>query len=278
MGHDGPLVVTGANGFIGRQVVAALAAAGRDVIAVSRTAPQPAPRVEALRVKTYLAAPFPKDAVLIHLAGAQGEVSDEVELVKALTGRAHGRLVFASSALVYGDHRARPWREDDGATANGDYARGKLACEAVVLSAGGSVARLANVYGPGMADTTVLSDILRQIPGEGPLALRNGAPIRDYLSVVDAAAGLIALARQTVAGVVNIGTGRGTSVGGLAHLALAMARQGARPVSSEPAEPHRRSHCVLDITKAATDLRWRPRVDLAAGILATMEGRPWRSA
>ena len=47
--------------------------------------------------------------------------------------------------------------------------------------------RLANVYGPGMAANNVMSDILGQVPGDGPLVVRDIAPVRDYLWIEDAA-------------------------------------------------------------------------------------------
>ena len=40
-----------------------------------------------------------------------------------------------------------------------------------VLASGGAVARLSNLYGPGMSDTNVLSAMLRQLNENGPMRL-----------------------------------------------------------------------------------------------------------
>jgi UDP-glucose 4-epimerase len=273
-------VVTGASGFIGRATVAALASRGLPVLAVSRRYVDLGKFIKTVQVTSYadLAVPMPA-CVLLHLAEPRhvGEAAHEDARLRAerhgalaaLLAKGWTHVVYASSAVVYGDGGSAPRRVGEPIAPHGAYAATKAANEQAVLAAGGTVARLANVYGPGMASNNVLSDILRQIPGQGPVMLRDLAPVRDYLWVDDAAAGLVALAAARRGGVVNLGTGIGTSVGDLAGRALACAGEAGRPVvASETAG--RTSYLVLDISDTAAQAGWSPEVALDDGLRRLM--------
>jgi nucleoside-diphosphate-sugar epimerase len=164
-------------------------------------------------------------------------------------------VVYASSAAVYGDGVSRPRRTDEPVIPVNAYARAKAICEAEVLAAGGAVARLANLYGPGMAANNVISDILRQIPGTGPLTVRDGAPVRDYLWVDDAARGIADLAS--------------TRAGEVARIALDLAGQSERQVvaSAPTVTP---SHLILDVSATVAMLGWRSKVSLEEGLKALL--------
>ena len=64
-------VITGANGFIGRSLVAHAKSKGAHVVAVSRTEYSHGPDIEAVTVPDYRDTPVPENAVLIHLAGTR---------------------------------------------------------------------------------------------------------------------------------------------------------------------------------------------------------------
>jgi UDP-glucose 4-epimerase len=257
-------------------VVAQLAQSGEPVTRVARCELAPERGVVDLCIRGYDALPARMEhAILIHvgepadIAAAEVGAAAHVEAMHSMLGtlltRRFARIVYVSSAAVYGDAVAAPRRPDEATAPCGAYARGKAACEAEALAAGGAVARLSNLFGPGMARGTLIADVLAQVPGQGPLRLRDAAPVRDYLWIEDAARALIACARRPVAGIVNVGTGIGTSAGALARLALGLAGESDRPVvSSAPAE--RTSHLVLDIERARVQLDWEPRTSLADGL------------
>ncbi len=278
-GHT--VVITGANGFIGRSLVAHAKSKGAHVVAVSRTEYSHGPDIETVTVSDYGDTPVPENAVLIHLAGTrdvgkaeragpQG-VSEARDLALALAGRMYRHRVLASSAVVYGDGESQPHDPDTPtANPNGYYAMGKRAAEDVFLGAGGAVARLANVYGPGMASNNVISDVLSQIPGSLPLMLRDGSAIRDFLWVEDAAAGLYALATQGHRGIFNIGSGQAISVSELVGLVLSESGQGDRAIKSEPrlTAP---SCCTVDIEKTIRETGWQPKMPLDRGLARLLE-------
>jgi UDP-glucose 4-epimerase len=242
----------------------------------------PEPGVMNLRIAAYEALPERMDdAILIHAgeladiaaAEARGEEHGDAmrRMLDTLLARGFAGVIYVSSAAVYGDSIARPRRPDEAIAPNGSYARAKADCEAEVLARGGTVVRLANLFGPGMARNTVVMDVLSQIPGTGALALRDEAPMRDYLWVDDAARAIAAGATRETSGVLNVGTGIGTSAGGLARRALDLAGEGNRPViSTKPSG--RVSHLVLDIAATEAALAWSPRMSLECGLTQMLAG------
>lgn len=258
------VVVTGASGFVGRALMSQLSKDGLSVTGLSRR------RVSGLAtVANYADTPMPDDAVLVHLAqwrdASASFDEDDIELCRKLSNRPWRHIVYASSAIVYGDAKGYPRRPEELVSATSDYTRVKLACEEVVSNVGGTCLRLANIYGPGMAADTVISDILRQIPGDGPLRLRNVSPIRDFLWIEDAARCLSAACRTMPGGILNAGSGSRMAVGDVARLALTLVGEVSRPVVGT-GSLGRASCLTLDITKTRSMLNWAPEVDISAGL------------
>jgi UDP-glucose 4-epimerase len=263
----GPVVVTGAAGFVGRSLLKILAGEGVPAVAVTRRATP-----GAVRVADYADTPAPKGAVLVHLAQPRDASAsadpDQLRTCSALADKPWSHVVYASSAAVYGDGETHAHRPDEAVQPVSAYARAKLECERAFEQAGATTVRLANLYGPGMAPNNVLADILRQIPGTGPLKLRDLAPVRDFLWIDDAARCLAAACGARPGGVLNAGTGRGVSVAELARLALQAAGESSRAVVAER-DGGRASTLILDISSTRAALGWAPRVALEQG-LATL--------
>jgi len=271
------VIVTGASGFLGGFVMRAFAAAGVPATGVARSA---RPASSMVRVTEY--ADAPTGNVLVHLAetrdrnAAQSAGHNYVEHVVAtlerLIAKGYGRIIYVSSALVYGDESAVPRRSGDPVFARDLYTRAKLDCEARVLEVGGVVARLSNLYGPGMAANNVVSEILDQIPGEGPVRVQDDTPVRDFIWVGNAALALVTMARSDCRGIYNVGTGTGVSIGELAHLALQLAGQPGRAVAAW--RPSGAFSCnVLDIAETVERLGWRPRTTLHEGMQTLLQNR-----
>ena len=272
------IVVTGASGVLGRAVVGALAQrTGVRVQAVSRQ-----PMADAVRVQSY--ADAPAGDVLIHLAeeadrakvaalGAAYE-SSAVQTIEDLVSRSYARVIYASSAVLYGDASSDPHVPDDAVFVTDAYTRLKRAAELAVLdSSRGVVARLTNVYGTGMSSRNVIGTILGQIPGSGTLVVMDTTPVRDFLWVHDAAEAFAALATATAAqGIFNVATGVGTSIGGVARLALEIAGETGREVAGTGSG--RVSTIVARDPRLNRQYGWHPLVGLRDGLASLLSTSP----
>lgn len=263
------VVVTGASGFLGRALMRKLAHDGIDVVGVSRHSLQP----EHVQVASY--ADAPDGDVLVHLAeasdrrwaemNAQVYEQEALRTLESLLGKGFGRVVYASSAVLYGDQSEELRRVEDPVHIVDTYTRIKYASEQAVLRGKGVVARLVNLYGPGMAEGNVLSAILKQVPLEGPIRVLDVTPVRDFLWIEDAADVFAGMALGKASGIFNVGTGLGTSILELAHIVLSAAGQTGRTVESGY-QGIRRSQLAVDIAQTAAAFGWRPTTALPKGI------------
>lgn len=268
------IVVTGASGFLAGEVVRQLRTQGRDVIAVSRK-----PRAGCVQVDTY--SQLPAGDILVHLAEERDRAQAEnagkryleiaQQTLKDMLSKRWRRIIYSSSAVLYGDTKGSPSKVEDSTHALDIYTSIKQFGEETVLETGaGVVARLANVYGPGMAKGNVVSTILDQVETANPLEIWDGRPIRDFVWISDAAAAIVAMTSEEEAsyaykGVYNVGSGEGISIADLAHLALKVV--GRTDVSVKALKPQKRSsYLVLDIEDTMRTWGWHPRVSLLQGI------------
>ena len=136
-----PLVlVTGASGFLAGALLRRLRALGVPALGVARRRGG-----DWLQVDAYQEAPA--TPVIVHLAetahrGDHNAAGDSAaaamtDALQALLQRRPSRLVYASSAAVYGDEADTPRREGDPVFAADSYARMKLAHERLVTGTAG---------------------------------------------------------------------------------------------------------------------------------------------
>lgn len=248
------VLVTGAAGFIGSHTSDRLLAAGHTVTGVDNfrtgrranltaalTAPQFALHeldVAAPGVLAALVDRLRPDAI-IHLA-ALVSVQESMENpdlnyslnlhathLVAEAARRHGvkRLVFASSAAIYGDTTDLPIREATEKRPISPYGAAKLASEAVLLGHGAAYGitvrcqRYFNVFGPRQDPASPYSGVIsifdrRYREGNPVTIYGDGQQTRDFISVHDVArANTIAATQPGIAsGAANICTGRATSL------------------------------------------------------------------
>jgi UDP-glucose 4-epimerase len=246
---SGATWVTGANGFIGRHVVAELARRGEPVAGIGHGGwAEPAWRAAGLRAwlnadidaasLTALAQVAGPPRAVIHLAGGASvaaslraphedfhrTVATSLALLDWLRGFAAGvPVVFASSAAVYGEGHAGRIAESAPVDPVSPYGAHKammeLASMAFARSYGLRVAviRLFSVYGPGL-EKQLLWDLCGKLAAGGQVQLSgSGREQRDWLHVADAAR-LLADARAWAASadgcplILNGGTGNGVEI------------------------------------------------------------------
>lgn len=303
------VLVTGAAGFIGSHTVERLLDAGCRVIGVDnlRTGKlenlgaalaHDGFRFEQLDVLEEgaldrLAEQARPDAVL-HLA-ALVSVPESIENPEenfrlnvlatetvAACARRHriDRLVFASSAAVYGTDSDAPVKESSGCEPKSPYGAAKLASEALLLGYARAFGltvrcqRYFNVYGPRQDPTSPYSGVISRFAANWtdgtPIVIHgDGGQTRDFISVRDVAeANWLALAQPGIrSGVANICTGERVSLNTLADTFQRITgRAGERRYGAPRSGDIR--HSVGAPELAAKDLGFRALVPLERGLAA----------
>jgi UDP-glucose 4-epimerase len=187
------------------------------------------------------------------------------------------RLVFASSASVYGDPEKLPMHEDDTLRPMTPYCISKRAGEDLLgfyeRSKGLNwvALRFFNVYGPGQKTTAYYTSVINHFVnrlrnGQPPVIDGKGEQSMDFIHVHDIATATIAALESQQGNVpVNIGTGLDTSVTDLAWILIE-----AVGVDVEPQFNPRDvlvSRRAADITRAKEVLGWEPTIPVKEGMI-----------
>ncbi|HTF89657.1 MAG TPA: SDR family oxidoreductase [Planctomycetota bacterium] len=230
MRHARRLLVTGASGFLGAQIVARAASGGFEVIAQVHRAPMPAWQKHPVETtilelasdeELERALEAIQPAIVIH-AAARSRVADcerdpdlarrvNVDATTAIARwcAAHAaRLVHASTDLVFGAVAAPSggFRESDSPAPLSTYGRTKLAAEHAVLEGDprALVVRLPLLVGPSQARGLGASDSVLAAVDRGLLPALFEDEWRTPLDVRSAAEALIELASGELAGILHV--------------------------------------------------------------------------
>ena len=315
------ILLTGATGYIASHTWLALQAAGFAVVGVddfSNSSPEVLDRLQRLSGQRpvfeqasvcdagAMAGVFARHAIaaVVHFAAfkAVGESTAQplayyrnnlgglVTTCQAMLGQGCRRIVFSSSATVYGDPQRLPITEDSPLQATNPYGQTKLMGETILRDLGAADAqwqtaclRYFNPVGahesgligedphgtpnnlmPYVAQVAVGRRARLSVYGND-YPTPDGTGVRDYIHVSDLADGHVAALRRLLDSpgsvTVNLGTGRGHSV-----LALVAAYAGAsgRPVPYDivARRPGDVAACWADPTLARQLLGWQAGHDL----------------
>ncbi|MFN8840983.1 MAG: UDP-glucose 4-epimerase GalE [Burkholderiales bacterium] len=320
---SGSILVTGGAGYIGSHTVLELLQSGFDVVVLdnlSNASPESLERVAAItgRRATLVVGDIRDEALLkrmlaerpfdavIHFAGLKAvaesvdkplayydnNVAGTTTLLRCMDTAGVRRIVFSSSATVYGDPESVPIREDAKTGATNPYGRTKWFVEFVLQDLAKSDARwsignlryfnpvgahpsgrigedpqgIPNNLMPFVAQVAVgRREKLSVFGGDWPT--RDGTGVRDYIHVVDLAQGHIAALRRVfeVPGfwTVNLGTGNGYSV---LDMVKAFERASGRPVPYAIVDrrPGDIAECYADPAVAERLLGWRAKLGIDA--------------
>ncbi|MCW3841312.1 NAD-dependent epimerase/dehydratase family protein [Micromonospora yasonensis] len=190
----------------------------------------------------------------------------------------HGvkRLVFASSASVYGDPKKLPMHEDDRLDPLTPYCISKRAGEDLLgfyqRSKGLNwiALRFFNVYGPGQKPTAYYTSVINHFVkrlknGEPPVIDGKGEQSMDFIHVHDIARSVVAAMEAEQGNVpINIGTGLDTSIASLAEILIKAVGVDVQP-QFNPREVLV-SRRAADITRAREVLGWEPTIAVEDGM------------
>jgi len=184
------------------------------------------------------------------------------------------KVVFASSAAVFGNTIKIPISENTERKPINPYGMTKLSDELLAkkyADLGTKIIglRYFNVYGPrqNIDYAGVITKFLEKISNKkSPIIFGDGSQTRDFIFVSDVArANLHAMKSEHTNDFYNIGTGTSLSVKELAHIMILLSELPLEPKNSELPEGDIISS-QADITKAKTDLSWKPEVVLEDGL------------
>jgi UDP-glucose 4-epimerase len=312
-------LLTGGAGYIGAHVLRAFRTAGLDVVVLDDLSTGTAERVPP-DVPLIRASVLDRDAVelvlreygvtgVVHLAGKKAVEQSVREplryyrengggllaLLQGMEGAGVRRLVFSSSAAVYGEPALSPVKEEGPTVPVSPYGRSKLLGEWMVGDAArtgmiGAVSlRYFNVVGcaePALADSgssnlfpRVLDAIEQQ---ERPVVFGtdyptpDGSCVRDYIHVADLARAHVAATDLTAPGthhVLNVGCGRGYTV--LEVLQMFAEVTGLdRPPRLSARRPGDPPAMVADPGRAQTLLGWSAEHGLREMVASTWGAAP----
>lgn len=317
------VLVTGGAGYIGSHTCVELLDAGYDIVVVdnlSNSKPEVIKRIRAITGKDFrfypvdildkpaLSAVFMDNRIeaVIHFAGlkAVGEsvevplryyhnnVAGTLVLCQVMEEFGVKKIVFSSSATVYGTPEKVPIKEDAPLAPVNPYGRTKLMIEQILQDLHESdqhwsvaLLRYFNPIGahesgrigedPNGIPNNLMPYITQVAVGKLPVLrvfgsdypTHDGTGVRDYIHVVDLAVGhlraLEKLQQDPGVHVYNLGTGRGYSV--LDVIAAFEQASGIKiPYEIAPRRAGDVAACYADPTKAKRELGWEAKRDLLA--------------
>jgi UDP-glucose 4-epimerase len=216
----------------------------------------------------------PTESLDVNLMGTQN--------VLDAAGRAGvRRIIYASSASVYGNPTSLPMRETDPLAPITPYCVAKLAGEQMLAfyarrtNMSWLALRFFNVYGPGQPTdayytSVVLTFLDRIVRGESPVIDGKGEQTMDFVHVFDVAQSVgMALDGNATGEALNVGTGTQTSIAELADLLV-------RSVGSDAVPIFRPREVLVTQREASVDrirevLGWYPTIDVEHGIRSILD-------
>lgn len=315
------ILITGGAGYIGSSTCIELLNAGEEIVIAdnfSNSKPAALDRIKEITgadFKFYKADMREEDALeeifeqndireVIHFAGlkAVGEsvekplmyydnnVAGTVNLLKKMSAHGVKRMVFSSSATVYGAPKSVPIKEDFPLSTTNPYGATKLMIEDILRDVcfadkdfSAALLRYFNPIGahqsgrigenPNGIPNNIMPRLLNVALGKQPYMTvygddyptKDGTGVRDYLHVTDLAAGHLAalkwVRQNKGAEPFNLGTGTGYSVLDIIH-ALEKAIGREIPFKVTPRRPGDVPECYADASKALKVLGWKAHKNL----------------
>ncbi len=296
------VIVTGAAGFIGYHTTLVLLKNNYTVIAIdnlSRGKKGRLDKIEKEGGETIIADIRDKEQMnkiirrtdsLVHLA-ALVSVEESYEkpdlysdinvkgtaiLAKASLENSLDKIIYASSAAVYGFPEKIPIKEDHPKNPVSPYGVTKYSGEQIITTVLADshtkpvILRFFNVYGPGQDPENPYTGVItkfiyRIMRNEPPVIFGDGLQTRDFIHVHDVATSIIKALNYSSSGVFNIGTGKETTITDLAIIINRIMGKDLKPIYTRPRKGDiRRS--VADTSMARMKLGFEAQIDIYNGL------------
>jgi nucleoside-diphosphate-sugar epimerase len=293
------LLVTGADGFIGKHVLRKLTESQYEIHCLSRTPKAAAGPViwnsfDLLQDDIGSLIKSIKPSHVLHLAWCteHGQFWEDIsnkewlkkskELLHHFCQNSGERFIFAGTCAEYA------WNGDicvESVTPEFPkslYGQSKLAFTKELQEAankfGVSVAigRIFSLYGPGEDDRRLIPSLIKNLTNGHSVEMSDGDQWRDYLFVEDVASAMVALLNSETSGIVNIASGVAVQLKTLANAVCELI--GQSPDSIQLGKKARGADDVAKVLASTlrlnNEIKWHPKFDLQHGLRATLISAP----
>jgi len=301
------ILVTGGAGFIGSHIVDAAIAAGHSVAVVDNlwqygggrrenVHPQSRCYLVDIRHATALRAVFTEERpeVVYHQAAqasvklsiddpvqdAQTNILGLINVLQACVQVAVRKVVFASSAAIFGSVSSLPVTPQTPVAPESPYGISKMVAEHYLRfwkAAYGleyTALRYGNVYGPRQdphGEAGVIAVFSRRILDRQSVRIDwDGEQSRDFVYVGDVARANMQALEHGNGQALLVGTGVPTSINAI-YRQLTTLTGRAVPITRSPKRPGDIYQAYYDIAQTVQVLGWQPQFDLAAGLRETVD-------
>ncbi len=307
--RDVPVCVTGGAGFIGSHLVEGLISAGAQVTVLDDLSTGRADNLRAVQNRVRLvvgsilddaarAQAIRGSAIVFHLAAyvsAPGSVREPeacfrlncegtLKILEECSRTRVRRVVFASSAAVYGDAEGGARSEHDLVDPCSMYALSKAEGEALLRLWSRCYGletvslRFFNVFGPrqvaGSAYSAAIAAFARNLLAKRPVAIYgDGLQTRDFVGVASVVQCLLragAWSGPACGSSFNVGLGKGTTVREVASIMARIVQQPDEPEFLPPRVGDVRHSCA-EIAAAVKTLGYAPTETVADGLRRTLD-------
>lgn len=273
------ILVTGSNGFIGRELVTNFKARGYQVFAMTRA------DGDTCQSKTWKK--YPKADCVVHLAGLtfvpdswkQPEIFIESNSSSTTYSLEYcqensAKLIFLST-YMYSTKTGRSVSENDELSPANPYALSKYLGENLCKYYSGffgtrvAILRPFNVYGFGQAEKFLIPTIIRQARVGDDITVMDSKPSRDYIYIDDLLEAIHRVVNSILDfDVFNLGTGNSYSVEEVVNVLATVAGRKLRIISADHERQSEINFTQADITHAIDVLGWKPKFSLFDGLTA----------
>ncbi len=274
------ILVTGAGGFIGRQLVHSLRSAGHTVLGLSRadgdianpaTLEQfhevPVDVVFHLAGRTYVPDAWrePADFQRVNVTGTVN--------VLELCRKRKIPLTYVSGYL-YGIPASLPVKEADRIEQNNPYALSKFLAESMCnfyathFDVPVTIIRPFNIYGIGQKAHFLIPEIIAQLKTGQSIHVKDLTPRRDYLYLDDLVDGLLrTMESKSGCRIYNFGYGSSLSVKEIIDVIQSVAGTSLEIICENLSRRNEIQDVYADINKAWQELAWQPKCSFAEGVM-----------
>ncbi|MED1472274.1 NAD-dependent epimerase/dehydratase family protein [Bacillus salipaludis] len=297
------VLVTGGAGFIGSHTVDLLVDSGYEVIVIDNLSTgcnaniNPKATfinidINSIEIEEVFSKIQPN--ILIHLAAqvkislsindpyydAMENVMNTIRLLSLCDKYCFEKVIFSSTAAVYGENKNLPLKESAHSTPVSFYGVSKSTCESYFKlfnkykNLKYVILRYANVYGPrqtSFSEGGVVSIFMNKMKNDQPVTIYgDGEQTRDFIYVKDLAKANIAAISHGTNEIFNISTQTTTSINQLFQICKNILKKDIMPEYG-PAREGDIKHSILDNSKAKIVLNWIPTYTLMEGLLETSQ-------